>query len=74
MDTSRVFPHPAGSAKCKSLKALAKEFLNREIQQREDGHDSREDALAALDLLKMKLLKLNTRFSVDCIRFNQVFT
>ena len=55
MDTSRVFPHPAGPPKCKSLKALAKEFLNREIQQQEDGHDSREDALAALDLIKLKM-------------------
>ena len=54
VDTSRVFPHPAGPAKCKSLKALAKEFLNREFQQREGGHDSREDALAALDLMKLK--------------------
>ena len=54
MDTSIVFPHPAGPSKCKSLKALAKELLKREIQQREDGHDSREDALAALDLIKLK--------------------
>ena len=56
VDTSRVFPHPAGPPKCRSLKGLAKEFLNREIQQKEDGHDSREDALAALDLMKFKLV------------------
>ena len=31
------------------------QFLNREIQQHEDGHDSKEDALAALDLIKQLL-------------------
>ena len=33
------------------------QFLNREIQQHEDGHDSKEDALAALDLIKQLLEK-----------------
>ena len=34
---------------------LNQQFLNREIQQHEDGHDSKEDALAALDLVKQML-------------------
>ena len=38
-----------------SLKALAKEHLGREIQQGSEGHDPREDALAALDLMKLKI-------------------
>ena len=54
MDTTKVFPHPAGPSKCRSLRALAKEFLNREIQAKETGHDSKEDAIAALDLMKFK--------------------
>ena len=29
--------------------------MNREIQQHKDGHDSKEDASAALDLIKLKL-------------------
>ena len=30
-------------------------ILHREIQQHESGHDSKEDALAALDLIKFKV-------------------
>ena len=54
MDTTKVFPHLAGPSKCRSLKALAKEFLNRDIQAKESGHDSKEDANAALDLMKFQ--------------------
>ena len=50
----KSLPHPAGPSKCRSLKALAKEFLNRDIQAKESGHDSKEDAIAALDLMKFK--------------------
>ena len=32
-----------------------KSILHREIQQHESGHDSKEDALAALDLIKFKV-------------------
>ena len=31
-----------------------KYIFHREIQQHESGHDSKEDALAALDLMKFK--------------------
>ena len=54
-DTSIAFPNPDGSGRTPSLKALAKEHLCREIQQGTEGHDSREDALAALDLMKLKV-------------------
>ena len=55
MDTSRVFPHKDRSKHYK-LKDLAKWYLDREIQmQGAMGHDPKEDALAALDLIKMKL-------------------
>lgn len=40
-----------------SLKMLASKFLSREIQTGSDGHDSKEDALACLDLLKLKIQK-----------------
>ena len=55
VDTSIVFPNPNRSKKKMSLKALAKEHLGRKIQQGTEGHDSREDALAALDLMKLKI-------------------
>ena len=53
MDTSIVFPRPKG--KKQSLKVLAEKYLNREIQKGADGHDPREDALAALDLVKLRI-------------------
>ena len=52
VDTSYVFPHPEGRPKKLSLRNLAKTHLDRIIQNSESGHDSREDALAALDLMK----------------------
>ena len=54
-DTSIAFPNPDGSENKLSLKAFAKEHLGREIQQGTEGHDPREDALAALDLMKLKI-------------------
>lgn len=61
VDTTRVFPHPDKSwgvngPKYYKLRDLAKVQLNREIQKQGAGHAAREDALAALDLMKMKLL------------------
>ena len=55
VDTCIAFPRPNGSKKKRSLKSLAKEHLGREIQQGSEGHDPREDALAALDLMKLKV-------------------
>lgn len=52
VDTSRIFLHSDRTQKRPSLKILAQRYLNREIQQH--GHDSKEDALAALDLMKWK--------------------
>jgi hypothetical protein len=56
VDTVLVFPHPDGPPKRMALRRLAKEHLGREIQMKgQTGHDSAEDALAALDLVKGKL-------------------
>ena len=55
VDTSFVFPHQDGPPKRKSLRMLALEMLNRKIQDDSDSHDSKEDALAALDLIKVSL-------------------
>ena len=54
-DTSIVFPNPDGSKKKLSLKALTKKHLGQEIQRGTKGHDPKEDALAALDLMKLKI-------------------
>lgn len=52
IDTSVVFYE--GNFK-KSLAVLSADFLGRIIQSGEHGHDSTEDAVAALDLVKQKL-------------------
>ncbi|XP_071490303.1 uncharacterized protein [Diadema antillarum] len=52
VDTSDMFT--ASNRKVK-LKYLVKEYLGRDIQCSTSGHDSVEDALAAIDLFKLKL-------------------
>ena len=54
VDTVVVFPHPDGPPRKMSLRALAKNNLGRVIQAQE-GQDSKEDALAVLDLMKKKV-------------------
>ncbi|CAN8265183.1 unnamed protein product [Cochlearia groenlandica] len=55
IDTAILYKHPrSGSYKTK-LRILAKKFLAREIQMSESGHDSVEDAKAAMDLALLKI-------------------
>ncbi|MCJ1279156.1 hypothetical protein MMC21_006980 [Puttea exsequens] len=56
VDTSIIYPHPRGPPMKSALKWLAQKYLSREIQKGHGtmGHDSIEDALACLDLLKQK--------------------
>jgi RNA exonuclease 1 len=58
VDTSIIYPHPRGLPLRSSLKFLANRYLKREIQKGgAKGHDSVEDALAVLDLVKLKCEK-----------------
>ncbi len=60
VDTSIIFPHPAGRGKKHALKWLAQKYLGREIQKGHGtarGHDSIEDARTCLDLVKKKCEK-----------------
>ncbi|CAJ1971977.1 unnamed protein product [Sphenostylis stenocarpa] len=50
MDTAVLYGDPRGAFYKSSLRSLAKHNLARTIQQSENGHDSIEDARAALDL------------------------
>jgi len=52
IDTSILFPHAIGPGK-QSLKSLVFQHLNRVIQT--GSHDSIQDAVAAMQLLKLKL-------------------
>ncbi|KAK0051025.1 RNA exonuclease 1 [Biomphalaria pfeifferi] len=57
IDTSVIF-NLSGNRNVKaSLRKLSSFFLNRNIQGSKDGHCSTEDALATLDLVKLKLSK-----------------
>ncbi|CCJ28402.1 unnamed protein product [Pneumocystis jirovecii] len=55
IDTSFIFQHTRGPPYKPGLKWLAHKWLKREIQKNVLGHDSIEDALTCIDLLKLKL-------------------
>ena len=55
VDTALLYTHARGAPYKNSLRSLAAKHLSREIQVGSAGHDPREDALAALDLAKLKL-------------------
>lgn len=54
LDTTHLFPHPAGPPYKNSLRYLAQHYLKRSIQTGE--HDSAEDALTSAHLVGLKLL------------------
>ncbi|KAL2312954.1 Ribonuclease H70 [Schizosaccharomyces pombe] len=56
IDTANIYNHTRGPPSKPSLKWLATKWLRREIQKAGAlGHDSAEDALACVDLLKLKV-------------------
>ncbi|XP_044270142.1 RNA exonuclease 1 homolog [Tribolium madens] len=55
IDTSVLFPHKMGLPHKRALKTLASDFLKKIIQNSVSGHDSAEDAIACMELVKWKL-------------------
>lgn len=56
IDTALLFPHPRGLPLRFGLKMLMKKHLNRDIQMGgSHGHDSKEDARAAGDLVRYRI-------------------
>lgn len=55
IDTTVIYRHSRGPPYKPSLKWLTQKWLGRKIQESDGGHDSKEDALACVDLLRMKL-------------------
>lgn len=55
VDTSVLFPHKMGLPHKRALRALASEYLRKIIQNNVSGHDSAEDAVTCMELLKWKL-------------------
>lgn len=54
VDTGILYPHPRGPPYKQSLKWLSNKYLRKEIQKGVSGHNSVEDARAALGLVKEK--------------------
>lgn len=54
IDVAALYPHHNGLPYKYALKKLSKDILGREIQDSENGHDSAQDALAALELALVK--------------------
>ncbi|KAK4689800.1 RNA exonuclease, partial [Tremellales sp. Uapishka_1] len=55
IDTSVIYRHPRGPPYKPGLKWLAQKWLGKDIQGKEGGHDSAEDARCCVDLLRMKM-------------------
>ncbi|MCJ1455103.1 RNA exonuclease 3 [Mycoblastus sanguinarius] len=59
VDTVLLYPHPRGLPVRFGLKVLMKKHLDRDIQMGGDqGHDSKEDARAAGDLVRLKVAEM----------------
>lgn len=54
VDTGVLFPHPRGPPYRTALRRLTERFLKRSIQTGTRGHDSVDDARAAMDLALLK--------------------
>ncbi|OWB76966.1 hypothetical protein B5S32_g1123 [[Candida] boidinii] len=57
IDTAICFDHPRGPPSKISLKNLMLQYLSKKIQDSEHGHDSIEDSISCIELIKLKLSK-----------------
>ncbi|EFN82418.1 RNA exonuclease 1-like protein [Harpegnathos saltator] len=55
VDTSVMFPHKNGYPQKRALKNLCSEYLRKLIQNDIGGHDSKEDAVACMELILWKV-------------------
>jgi len=55
IDTALLYRNPKGSNYKPSLKWLAQRWLGTSIQNAASGHDSEEDAMTCVHLLKLKM-------------------
>jgi hypothetical protein len=55
VDTVLLYPHPRGLPARYGLKMLTNKYLHRDIQNRHTGHDSKEDAKATGELVRLKV-------------------
>lgn len=55
IDTAVLYKHSRGGTYKIALRVLTRKYLSREIQDSRNGHDSIEDAKAAMDLAFLKI-------------------
>lgn len=55
VDTCVVFPHNRGFPYKRALRHIVKQYLDKSIQDGEDGHNSQEDAAACMELMLWKV-------------------
>ncbi|XP_019164209.1 PREDICTED: small RNA degrading nuclease 5 isoform X2 [Ipomoea nil] len=55
IDTAILYKHPKGRSFKTALRVLSRRFLGRQIQDSGNGHDSIEDARAAMELAILKI-------------------
>lgn len=69
IDTSMIFNITGVRSRKTKLMTLSKEFLSESIQASSFGHCSKEDSLACMKLVKLKLShsKLLLLFSIDIV-------
>jgi len=65
IDTAVLYPHKNGDNFKFSLRFLAQKFLSKSIQENLEGHDSKEDASTALELVQFKLSAGEGFFHLD---------
>lgn len=75
IDTSVIYSHIKGPSYIPSLRWLTQQWLKRTIQSAPvgQGHDSIEDAIACMDLLKLKL-KMGPAFGTYKINLETIFS
>ena len=71
VDSMILYPHKAGLPMRSALKKLTKDILSREIQTATSGHDSKEDAKAAGDLVRMSVATNWRRMRADGWTFRE---
>lgn len=68
VDTALLYPHPRGFPLRRKLKVLAETYLKIRIQRAgKAGHDSVEDARAAMQLVNLKVSTLKSCFPNSCL-------
>lgn len=69
IDTALLYKHPRGGSYKTALRVLARKFLSKEIQHSGNGHDSTEDAKAAMELALLKIKNGKLNFSTMPVAF-----